>query len=269
MEIVNLYHPDEELFKHPVTLCTPGACDVVAFEDVQVEHTMEVFVNEIHTFSIVCSPDHLVELVLGRLYTQGLVADVDEVESIYICQHATRARVFLRGRSADLARTHVESVPSCCTGNRTLNSYFEAGEPLAKLAPIPWDKRWIFALARIFAQDTPLHSRTMGTHSCYLAVGEEVLYCCEDLGRHNAFDKVVGAALLDEVDLSQAIVYTSGRIPVDMVMKAIRSRVPVLVTKAVPTDATIRLAREYDLTLICQARPDSFKVFTMPSFLGH
>ena len=264
MEIVNLYQADEELLKHPVRLCTQDACDVMAFEEVQVEHTMEVFVNELHTFTIVCSPDHLVELVLGRLLTQGLISDADEVESIYICQHATRARVFLSGRSADFGRQHVESVPSCCTGNRTLNSYFEGAEPPSKVTPIPWSRRWILTLARIFAQDTPLHRRTMGTHSCYLSVDEELLYCCEDLGRHNAFDKVVGAALLDEVDLSQAVVYTSGRIPVDMVMKAIRSRVPVLVTKAVPTDATIQLAREFDLTLICQARPDSFKVFWDP-----
>ncbi|MDD6767809.1 MAG: formate dehydrogenase accessory sulfurtransferase FdhD [Coriobacteriaceae bacterium] len=265
MEISNLFTPDDELLKHSVRLCTPAEPDVVAFEEVQVEHSMEVFVNEIPTFTIVCSPDRLPELVLGRLCTQGIVRDAEEVESIYICQHATRARVFLRDRQAQLQRRHVEAVPSCCTGNRTLNSYFEADEPPAKVVPIPWDRRWIFSLARSFALDTPLHRRTMGTHSCYLAIGEQILYCCEDLGRHNAFDKVVGEALLDEVDLSQAIVYTSGRIPVDMVMKAIRARIPILVTKAVPTDATIELAREFDLTLICQARPDSFKVFNDPA----
>lgn len=165
MEISNLFTPDDELLKHSVRLCTPAEPDVVAFEEVQVEHSMEVFVNEIPTFTIVCSPDRLPELVLGRLCTQGIVRDAEEVESIYICQHATRARVFLRDRQAQLQRRHVEAVPSCCTGNRTLNSYFEADEPPAKVVPIPWDRRWIFSLARSFALDTPLHRRTMGTHS--------------------------------------------------------------------------------------------------------
>ena len=91
-----------------------------------------------------------------------------------------------------------------------------------------------------------------------------MLYCCEDLGRHNAFDKVIGRALEDGVDLTRCTVFTSGRIPTDMVVKALRAGVPTLVSKAVPTDITVRMAREYDLTLICSAHSDSLKVFSDP-----
>lgn len=264
MEITNLFVPEEDAIKHTVMHCSPDAPDVMGFDEVLIEHTMDVYINEILTFRVVCSPDHLVELVLGRLYTEGIIKSADEVESIYICQFATRARVFLSNKNADLSRQNVEEVPSCCTGNKTLNSYFANEELPEKIKPIHWERQWIFALANAFAQDTPLHERTLGTHSCFLSVGGEILYRCEDLGRHNAFDKVVGAALLDDVELGQTIIYTSGRTPVDMVQKAIRSRIPVLVTKAVPTDATIRLAREFDLTLICQARPDRFKIYNRP-----
>ena len=111
-----------------------------------------------------------------------------------------------------------------------------------------------------------MHRRTFGAHSCFLSVGEEILYCCEDLGRHNAFDKVIGCALQDHVDLSQAVIYTSGRLPVDMVTKAIKASIPVLVSKAVPTDLTVELARRFDLTLICAARPDSMKVYHDPTW---
>ena len=72
---------------------------------------------------------------------------------------------------------------------------------------------------------------------------------------------MIGCALQDGVDLTSAIVFTSGRLPVDMVLKGIRSGIPVLVSKAVPTDMTIKLAQEFGLTLICSARPDSMKVF--------
>ncbi len=265
MEVINQFVPEQDTVKHPVRYCYPDACDIMGFEEVLVEHTMDVYINEILTFRVVCSPDHLVELVLGRLYTEGLIKSADEVESIYICQFATRARVFLHDRKADTTRQNVEQVPSCCTGNKTLNSYFADDEPPAKVVPIHWKRSWIESLSKTFSQDTPLHSRTQGTHSCYLAQGDEILYRSEDLGRHNAFDKVVGQALLDEVDLTQSMIFTSGRIPVDMVQKAIRSHIPVLVTKAVPTNVTIEMAAAYDLTLICQARPDRFKVYNDPT----
>lgn len=264
MEITNLFTPDEDAVKTLVVHCFPDAPNIMSAEEVLVEHTMDVYINEILTFRVVCSPDNLPELVLGRLYTEGIIHSADEVESIYICQFATRARVFLHDKKANFQHENVEEVPSCCTGNKTLNSYFADEEPPQKVAPIPWKHEWVNALACEFAQDTPLHARTQGTHSCYLALEDEVMFRCEDLGRHNAFDKVVGKALLAGVDLSQAIVFTSGRIPVDMVQKAIRAGVPILVTKAVPTNVTIQMAKEFDLTLICQARPDSFKIYNDP-----
>lgn len=265
MGIVNLFTQEEDAVKHPVLHCYPDAPNIMGFEEVLVEHTMDVHINEIPTFRVVCSPDHLPELVLGRLYTEGIIKSVDEVESLYICDSALRARVFLPGHKAKTDRHDIEQVPSCCTGNKTLNSYFAGEELPKKVKPIPWKHSWINSLARVFAQDTPLHARTQGTHSCYLALGEEILYRSEDLGRHNAFDKVIGAALLDKIDLTQAIVFTSGRIPVDMVQKAIRAQVPILVTKAVPTNVTIEMAQEFDLTLICQARPDCFKIYNDPT----
>lgn len=264
MEITNLFIPDEDAVKYPVTHCLPDAPDTEGVEEVLVEHTMDVYINEILTFRVVCSPDNLPELVLGRLYTEGIIKSVDDVDNVYICQFATRARVFLSNKKADLNRQNVEEVPSCCTGNRTLNSYFADDVPPEKIHPIPWKHEWVNSLACEFAQDTPLHARTQGTHSCYLAIEDKILYRCEDLGRHNAFDKVVGKALIDGIDLTQAIIFTSGRIPVDMVQKAIRGHIPILVTKAVPTNITIELAREYDLTLICQARPDRFKIYNDP-----
>lgn len=109
-----------------------------------------------------------------------------------------------------------------------------------------------------------MHRKSFGTHSCYLARGGEVLYSFEDLGRHNAFDKAIGRALIDGVDLTECTVFTSGRVPTDMAVKAIRAKVPVLASKAVPTDLTVEMARTFNLTLICSAHSDSFRVFNDP-----
>lgn len=82
-----------------------------------------------------------------------------------------------------------------------------------------------------------------------------MLFCCKDLGRHNAFDKAIGRALIKGIDLKRATVFTSGRTPVDMTAKAICAGIPIFASKAVPTDHAIELARKNRLTLICSASP--------------
>ena len=78
------------------------------------------------------------------------------------------------------------------------------------------------------------------------------IFCaCEDIGRHNALDKAVGSVMLADVPLHECVLYTSGRVPVDMVRKAIRAGVPALVSKTMPTVQSLELAQEYGLQLLC------------------
>ncbi|WP_165247352.1 formate dehydrogenase accessory sulfurtransferase FdhD [Adlercreutzia sp. ZJ141] len=260
MDVIDRHIEEEVTASYKVRCVSADGAEVGENATVLVEHNLDVFVNEILTMRIVCTPNHLVDLVVGRLFSEGVIVGVGDVESVYLCEHGTRARVILRDRVADFSKTGVNTVPSCCTGNKSYNHYFDADDAPEKVVPIAWERSWVFAAARAFAQDSPLHKRTFGTHSCYVLIGGNIVCCREDLGRHNAFDKALGAALRTGVDLRQAMIFSSGRIPVDMVMKAIRAGVPMLVTKAVPTDATIELARAYNLTLICSARPDSMRV---------
>ena len=80
--------------------------------------------------------------------------------------------------------------------------------------------------------------------------------CCrEDIGRHNAIDKAVGYALIQGIDRGNCYLFTTGRMPADMVMKAVRAGVPLLASKTYPTDEGIALARKTRLTLVT-LRPD-------------
>ncbi len=233
-----------------------------AFGSVVWEHFLDVIVNEKLTARLVCTPSDLVELVLGRLLTEGIISCGEEVESIYLCETAGTAKVFLK---EDVKLRPPENVTeaTCCTGNRMLlqKEVKDGTGRLRKLERVEWKPEWIFALADAFAEDSRLHRETKGTHSCYLSMGGKVLFSAEDIGRHNALDKCIGHALLKGLPLRDCILFTTGRVPTDMVQKAVAAGIPILVSKAVPTQAAVMMAEKYHLTLICQAWPDSYAVY--------
>ena len=132
--------------------------------------------------------------------------------------------------------------------------------------PVEWKPEAVFRIADEFALDKTVHARTRGAHSAFLCDLDGRILCMrEDIGRHNAFDKVVGWALLNGVDLAKCMLYTSGRVPSDMASKAIRAGIPILVSKSVATDQGVALARAYGLTLICEAKPMQFDLVNQAS----
>ena len=144
-------------------------------------------------------------------------------------------------------------MPSCCTDNLTQASPVR----LPPLAPVPQREipaAWVDALADAMGQGLPLYRATHAVHSCLLLRAGRILYRCEDLGRHNALDKAVGCALTEGVPLAECVLFTSGRVPVDMVRKAIRAGVPALVSKSMPTVQSLELAEEYGLKLFIRQK---------------
>ncbi len=258
---------------------------------VLVEHAIDVYINNLHTMKLICIPTQLTELVLGRLLTEGIISGAEDVEEIYICRYGKQAFVTLKeggedstepeqffrrekdgeerltrdGDTPEAKKTeeaYVEVTPSCCTGNRILNDYFVKDLPLKKIDPIDWKADWIYALSKRFEEGMPLHSQTGATHSCFLMQEGKILFTCEDIGRHNALDKAIGYALRQGIDPKKCIVFSSGRIPTDMAMKAIQAGIPILASKASVSDAAIELAEEYGLTLLGKCRTQVFEQYT-------
>lgn len=234
------------------------------------EHSMELFLDENLVMKVVCTPSDLVELVIGRMISEGYIESTDDVEMVYICSSGKRARVYLKesaGAALKLAQT-VEEEPTCCTDNQVFlrnvkpaDTNLRGRARIRKLEKPEWKSQWIFALANEFASGSRIHKATQGTHSCYLSVKGEILFAGEDIGRHNAMDKAIGYAAMQGLKPENCILYTTGRVPTDMVKKVVMARIPVLVTKAVPTDAAVEMARAYNLTLICKAWPDRYEIF--------
>lgn len=222
------------------------------------EHFLELIINEQLAARLVCTPSHLQEMVIGRMLTERYIEEITDVESVYICSLANRAKVFLKEKT--LLKSSIEQEPTCCTGNQTFLKRDDLNH-LERLEPADWKPEWVFSLAEEFKNGTKIHKATKGTHACFLGVKGETVFRCEDIGRHNALDKAIGYALLNGYRREECMLYTTGRVPTDMVKKAVAAKIPVLVSKAVPTDEAVEMAKYYNLTLICRAWPDKFDVY--------
>lgn len=225
------------------------------------EHSIEVLINEAPAMRLTCTPEHLDELVVGRLLTEGLIASIDDIASLYICDQGLRARVFLKdGAGAQLHTREEADVSTCCTDNHILLQ--REAQALPVLQPIAWNETQIQRLSACIRDSAPLYDRTHAVHSCFLGCGDEILCGREDIGRHNAVDKTVGWASLAGVDLAKCTLFTTGRMPLDMVRKTIRARVPVLASKTYPTLEAVELAKKQGLTLLTLPPRGEFVVWS-------
>ena len=216
---------------------------------VLTEHAAALYVNEQPAFRVVCTPELLPQLALGRLLTEGWIASAGEVEQIAVCAEGLKISVHLT-RPLTARSAAAQEVSSCCTDNITLGSPVEL-LPLRNAPQLDVLPEWVDALAAAMSAGLPLYQATHAVHSCFVLHRGRILCACEDIGRHNALDKAVGSVMLAGVPLHECVLYTSGRVPVDMVRKAIRAGVPALVSKTMPTVQSLELAQEYGLQLLC------------------
>lgn len=115
----------------------------------------------------------------------------------------------------------------------------------------------IFRIARdSFENPGPLFVETGCAHSCALVYEGKVVCCIEDIGRHNALDKVIGYALKNQISLKNSYIFTSGRISKDYLQKVIAAGIPMAVSRAAVTANAVELAKQENVTMLGFIRKD-------------
>lgn len=216
------------------------------------------------------------ELALGFLFTEGIVRDLAEVLTVHFCGTATDpmlppnvVEVMLSEEAMNRrGRRHLEVAYSSCglCAKEAVEEICQKVPPVASTLTMSPDQ--ILALMARLPEVQAVFQATGGTHAVALASPDgSIFLSAEDVGRHNAMDKVIGRALLEKRNFGDLVALLSGRISFEMALKAARTGIPLLAAVSAPTTMAVELAWELNLTLAGFARGDSLNIYTHPQRL--
>lgn len=242
----------------------------VRTDEVAHEEPLEMQLDG-HAFAVVMrTPGHDEELTTGFLWTEGVVRSLDEVLSLQHCTvvptpEAEDNVMQVRLRTpVDLAqfRRNLFASSSCgVCGKATLENALKVQAKLS--SSLVLTREVLAAMPARLRAAQPAFSATGGLHAAALFDAHgAALVVREDVGRHNAVDKVIGWALRGGVSMEQCTLMVSGRVSFELVQKAVAARVPVLAGISAPTSLAVRMAEGLGLTLVGFLREGSMNVYS-------
>ncbi len=226
---------------------------------VVVEAPLTVTLNGKELVRFLCSPEQLEGMVVGFLWLEGIIRDLDDIIVARVCAEDGAADIVLAGEPPLPKK---KAVTSGCGGGITFNIDFEA-ESLGAL-PLSVSPERLFRAYRELQQSAVHYREHRGIHCSTLCDVERQLLIAEDVGRHNTLDKLAGLALLHGIPTEGRFIVSSGRISSEMAWKAAKMRVPLVVSRTSPTALAIQLAERLGITIVGYLREGSFNVYTHP-----
>ncbi|MCK9444327.1 MAG: formate dehydrogenase accessory sulfurtransferase FdhD [Tissierellaceae bacterium] len=257
-----------ELIKNTAILRIKGQ-DINEEEDiVVVEYPFTIFINDKELITLLCSPGSLKELTIGFLYSEGLIDESTNVESIDIDEEKGIAYVNIGNRKILAEKLQGKrTITSGCGKGTLFYNVLDSFKSKKIERPLDIEVGQIKDLMRQFNRKSELFLNTGGVHSCALCNKSDILIFEDDIGRHNALDKVLGRAFLDRMDLSDKLVLTSGRISSEMLIKAAKRGIPAIISRSAPTSLSVELARELNILVAGFARGEKMNIYSsFPSF---
>jgi FdhD protein len=212
-----------------------------------------------------CTPVLLEELAVGFLYNEGTIESMDEVEDVHLCEHGDNVDVWLN-RSVEQPESWRRT--SGCTGGVTAVDLLAKPDVSFDGNRLEVQPEAIGNLVEMLFESQSLYRETGGVHTSALSDGETIILSAEDIGRHNTLDKIAGLCLRRGIFPENRILITTGRISSEMLQKAARMDVPILISRTSPSSLSIEMAERYGITLIGYARRHRFNVYSNAQRVG-
>ena len=237
-----------------------------AVDEVAAELPVRLVLNGEPLVTLLCTPTELEELAVGFLLSEGLLHERSAIKRLSISGTGPSIFIELAGLPRHWEKQFEKrTISSGCGKGITFTNYDrQKDRKIDTRGPIMTVDAIRDQLTK-FRNISALYLETGGVHSAALSDGKDLLFFSEDIGRHNAVDKLIGKAFLKGVSIENKILFTSGRVTSEIVTKAGRNRFPILISRAAASCMAISYAEDMGITLVGFARGDRMNIYTWPN----
>lgn len=205
-------------------------------------------------FTLMCTPDNVKKLAAGFLYTQGIIKNIEDIDKI--SQHKNIVNIILK---------HPRILDNNFIKSSTGGIISTIDEELIIAPTLFINYKILFSVMQELQKKQKLFKITGGAHAAAIFSADgKIISCCEDIGRHNALDKVIGECLLTKKNLPGCGVVLSGRVSLEMVNKAAKAGVEIIAAVSAPSSLAIQAAEKYNITLCGFVRNDKINIYSHP-----
>src|SRR6056297_2441881 len=223
------------------------------------ETPLLVIVNQNKLVSLMALPEKLKELTIGWLASENIIENINEIKYLHLSEDKTIINVNLK-KDIDCRQFQTRTITSGCAKGSTFNNKEYIKDQIADRS-ISIKSNMINKMMADMQEKALYFNKTGGTHTAALGNKNKLLYVIEDIGRHNTIDKIIGKAYLEDIDLKNKVILTSGRVSSEIIIKAVKQQIPILISRSAPTSAAVEIAREKDITLVGFTRGTRYNIY--------
>lgn len=247
----------QRIVKRRICRHTDGSAEEVE-DSLALETKVQVLVNGRKILSLYCTPHMIRELVVGLVMSEGIISGGWCAERMSV-EYGEEIRVNIPAEGE--VSTGGKIITSGCVGGVTF-ARPSGVEPLKDAFTV--DRETLRNAYRDFQTRSELYHLTGCIHSAGLSDGNSLLCFAEDIGRHNAVDKVIGFMILEQIPFASTIMLASGRISSEIASKCVRWGIPVLVSRTAPTHLAVEIAERSGVTIVGFMRGNRFNIYSHP-----
>ena len=241
---------------------TPVEKSMEMMDEIAMDEPMCIFVNGEYLVTLIASPLMNKELAVGHLLGESIIHDISEIKSVEFRENDVHVEL---EKEVDLREASIgmmNLIVTACSANPRARGQ-KVTVPKVK-SGMKVDPKNIVEMIRELNKRSDVHLRTRGTHAAMAcSASVEVQAFAEDVGRHNAMDKVIGSLALNSIDPRKCVLLSTGRQSGEMVQKAAQAGIPVVASMTVPLLSGVRLAEASGVTLASVDR-GKVKIYTHP-----
>jgi FdhD protein len=228
---------------------------------IPVEKPITLYVNDIEVVTLMATYSQLEELAIGFLTTSGLIDNLSEIKELLVDQR--RSLIWAETKkSKSLIQKIIQHriIGSGCGGSDFFQDVLVSEEKQFS-NNLKAKSEDLLELTSQLIKSAKIYKISGGIHGVGLAQGRQLLAFAEDVGRHNALDKVIGEMLKKDIDPRDKILVTTGRISAEMLLKSLRAKIAILVSRTSPTSLAVEMAKRTNTTLVGYAHGQSLVIY--------